>query len=57
MTESNYKTYRCKMCGFLYAEQKGLPDAGIPAGTLWEDVPTDWFCPLCNASKTDFKAI
>ncbi|MBW2321779.1 MAG: rubredoxin, partial [Deltaproteobacteria bacterium] len=24
-------------------------------GTKWEDVPDDWECPVCGASKDDFE--
>ena len=30
------------------------PDGGIPPGTPFEDIPTDWFCPVCGARKADF---
>ena len=27
---------------------------GIPPGTRWADIPDDWACPGCGASKTEF---
>ncbi len=45
----------CELCDFIYDEDKGIPDEGIPAGTHWEDVPKDWVCPYCGASKAAFK--
>jgi rubredoxin len=33
----------------------GDPDGGIPAGTAFEDIPADWFCPVCGARKSDFE--
>jgi rubredoxin len=27
----------------------------VAAGTKWEDVPDDWECPVCGASKDDFE--
>ena len=48
------KMYMCLICGFIYDEKEGWPDDGIPAGTLWENVPDDWVCPDCNADKFDF---
>ena len=47
----------CLICGFIYDEKEGWLDDGIPAGTLWEDVPDDWVCPDCNADKFDFDMI
>jgi rubredoxin-NAD+ reductase len=42
-------------CGYVYDEEKGDPAGGIAAGTRWEDVPNDWKCPDCNATKSDFE--
>ncbi len=49
------KTYMCVICGFVYDEEKGLPDEGIAPGTRWEDVPMNWKCPECGAGKEDFE--
>ena len=49
------KQWKCIVCGFIYDEEAGIPDEGIPAGTRWEDVPTDWKCPECGAGKEDFE--
>lgn len=47
--------YVCSICGFIYDEAKGIPEAGIAPGTRWEELPDDWVCPLCGASKSEFK--
>lgn len=52
-----YKAYMCVICGFVYGEEKGLPEAGIPPGTRWAEVPETWKCPECGASKADFEMI
>jgi rubredoxin len=44
----------CESCGFIYDPAEGDPDGGIPAGTSFEDIPADWFCPVCGARKADF---
>jgi rubredoxin len=44
----------CESCGFIYDPAEGDPDGGIPAGTAFEDIPTDWYCPVCGARKADF---
>jgi rubredoxin len=54
MTEP-YKNYLCVVCGFIYSEEKGLPEEGIAPGTRWEDVPDDWLCPDCGVGKSDFE--
>jgi rubredoxin len=51
------KAYMCVICGFVYEEEKGFPEQGIPPKTLWEDVPENWKCPECGAAKTDFEMI
>jgi len=49
------KSWLCVVCGLIYNERDGWPDDGIAAGTRWEDVPEDWACPDCGASKADFE--
>lgn len=51
------KVFACIVCGFIYDESAGLPEDGIPAGTLWADVPADWTCPECGVGKADFEMI
>jgi len=51
------KTYVCVICGFVYDEDQGLPSEGIAPGTRWEDIPEDWKCPECGASKEEFEMI
>ncbi|MEG1633511.1 MAG: rubredoxin [Oscillospiraceae bacterium] len=49
------KKYVCSVCGYIYDEAKGIPGAGIAPGTKWEELPETWVCPLCGASKSEFK--
>lgn len=51
------KQYKCSVCGYIYDESKGIPEAGIAPGTKWEDLPEDFVCPLCKASKSAFKVV
>jgi flavin reductase (DIM6/NTAB) family NADH-FMN oxidoreductase RutF/rubredoxin len=44
----------CAACGHVYDPAAGDPDAGIPAGTRFEDLPETWVCPVCGAAKADF---
>lgn len=46
--------YVCAICGYVYDEELGDPENGIPAGTKWEDLPEDWVCPLCVVGKENF---
>jgi rubredoxin len=52
-----FKTWQCILCGFIYEEEYGMPEEGIAAGTRWQDVPEDWICPDCSATKQDFEMI
>ena len=47
--------YMCSICGFIYDEANGIPEAGIVPGTRWEDLPADWVCPFCGATKSEFE--
>jgi len=55
--ENDMKKWQCFFCGFIYDEALGLPDEGIVAGTRWDDVPDEWFCPGCGAAKADFAMV
>ncbi|MBC5649414.1 rubredoxin-like domain-containing protein [Christensenella tenuis] len=39
--------YVCQVCGYIYDEAKEK--------TLFSELPDDWRCPLCNASKDNFQ--
>jgi rubredoxin len=47
--------YVCSICGYIYDEATGIPEAGIVPGTKWEDLPDDWVCPICGATKAEFE--
>jgi rubredoxin len=51
------KAYMCVICGYVYDEARGVPDQGIAPGTKWADVPENWTCPDCGASKADFEMV
>ncbi len=46
--------YRCMTCDYIYDPQVGDPDADIDPGTVFEDLPDDWECPVCGVGKDDF---
>ena len=59
--QNNHKTplimkYVCDVCGWEYDPEVGAPEAGIPAGTPWEEVPEDFVCPICGVGKEQFSA-
>ena len=47
--------YVCGVCGYVYDPEKGDPDNGVAPGTPFGDLPDDWECPVCGASKDDFE--
>ena len=49
--------YVCDVCGYIYDPGEGDPDNGIKPGTSFEDLPADWVCPECGASKSDFSKL
>lgn len=41
--------YVCQICGYVYDDAKEK----VP----FDQLPADWKCPLCGASKTDFQPV
>jgi rubredoxin len=52
-----WQEWICVICGHVYREVDGDPDRGVPPGTRWADVPADWSCPDCGASKDDYQPV
>lgn len=49
--------YVCDLCGWVYDPAEGMPEAGIAPGTAFEDLPADFECPVCGATKDDFSKV
>ncbi|MEM1581049.1 MAG: rubredoxin [Candidatus Bathyarchaeia archaeon] len=49
--------WECRVCGYIYDPEIGDPTQNIEPGTLFEELPDDWVCPVCGASKIMFKKI
>ena len=49
--------WRCLPCDYIYDEEKGDPETGIEPGTKFLDLPYDWICPVCGASRDQFVKI
>ncbi len=49
------KKYECSVCGYIYDPEKGDPKSGVKPGTAFEDLPDDWVCPECGATKDLFE--
>jgi len=49
--------YRCSVCGYIYDENIGDPKSNIKPNVAFKDLPSDWVCPVCSASKSAFEKI
>ncbi len=51
--------WRCKVvnCGYMYDPARGDRKGKIEKGVHFEDLPEDWRCPICGASKKSFESI
>jgi len=49
--------YECTVCGYIYDPEVGDPDGNIKPGTPFDEIPDDWVCPVCGASKSEFKKV
>jgi rubredoxin len=49
--------WECTICGFVYDSEAGDPEHGIERGTPFEKLPESWTCPVCGASKDEFKKV
>jgi rubredoxin len=51
--------HECNNCGFKYEASKGLKMIGeqIEPGTTFVELPSNWRCPTCRATKDSFTEI
>ncbi|MCF2643249.1 MAG: acyl-CoA dehydrogenase family protein [Roseburia sp.] len=49
------KNYVCNRCGYEYDPAKGDEKGGIAPETPFDELPADWVCPICGASKEEFR--
>ena len=47
--------WKCTICGYVYDPAAGDPDNGVAPGTAFENIPEEWTCPICGASKDQFE--
>lgn len=55
LADDPWLQYICHACGYIYDEEHGDPDGGLPPGTRFADIPDDWACPLCGVTRNDFE--
>jgi rubredoxin len=49
--------WQCTVCGYIYNPNEGDPGNNVNPGTPFEELPEDWVCPVCGASKEQFEEI
>ena len=51
---SKFMKYVCNVCGYVYDSEIGDPENNINPGTLLQDLPNTWICPICGVDKSEF---
>jgi rubredoxin len=49
--------YICTVCKYIYDPDVGDPSSGVKPGTHFEELPADWVCPSCGATKDQFEKV
>jgi len=49
--------WKCTVCGYIYDPDEGDPESGVKPGTSFEELPDDWVCPICGATKDQFEMV
>ena len=50
-------TWQCDACDYVYDSRVGDPGSNIPPGIPFEQLPKDWVCPFCGATKGMFHKV
>jgi len=48
------KRYVCRICGHVYDPLEGDRENGVEPMTSFVDLPFEWICPECGASRRRF---
>lgn len=51
------KKYRCIVCEWVYDPDKGDASGGVKPGTDFDDIYSEWVCPVCGEGKEMFDPI
>ena len=51
--------YQCQSvnCGCIYNPDKGDRKGKVSKGTKFDELPTEWCCPVCGAGKKLFRPL
>ena len=56
-TPAEMDCYECRSCGYTYEPTKGDSRTKVPVGVQFSDLPGDWRCPVCGASRSQFSNV
>lgn len=45
----------CVGCDYVYDPSVGDVENGILVGTVFQDLPAEWCCPICGLPKDSFE--
>jgi rubredoxin len=48
------RKFKCRICGYVYIPENGDVKGDISRNTPFENLRSDWRCPICGASKDKF---
>lgn len=57
LTPAEMDRYECRSCGNTYEPAKGDSRGDVPPGIEFRNLPVDWRCGVCGASKSQFSNI
>ena len=57
LTPAEMDCYECRSCGYTYEPTKGDSRTKVPVGVQFSDLPNDWRCPVCGASRSQFSNV
>jgi rubredoxin len=49
--------WTCARCDHGYDQDEGDVTQGVSMGTPWANLPEDWTCPDCGASKFEYHQV
>lgn len=56
-TPAEMDCYECRSCGYTYEPTKGDSRTKVPVGVQFKELPNDWRCPVCGASRSQFSNV
>ena len=48
------KRWLCNICGYIYDSTEGDLTQDVVPGIFFDELPEEWVCPECGASKDNF---